>query len=77
MLSMFCCAICNVVSPEGCRMKDDTPGSTTSGNTNQQESTFVDSPQDTLYPKKEDISQKPAYVSLARSALHSISNAVP
>lgn len=77
MLSVFCCAICNVVSPDGCRMKDDTPSSTTSGNSNQQESRLVDFPQDTPYVKEEDFSQKPPCVSLARSASHSISNPVP
>ena len=44
---------------------------------NQKESRLVDSPQDTPYVKEEDFSQKPPCVSLARSALHSISNPVP
>lgn len=52
--------------PDGCRMKDDTPGSTTSGNSNQKESRLVIRRRagwqilpKTPYVKEEDFSQKP------------------
>lgn len=75
MLSMFCYAICNLSPLMDAKMAKDAPSSTTSCNNNQQESRRL-SPK-ILYIKGENLFQKPPYVSLARSALHSISKPIP